>query len=110
MNGSEKRIGSSIYETVKNQVSISEGHQPKQERLIELISSLCKSYQYTSGYRKITALLQKEMKMNHKTVQLIIQPYGLQYRVRKLNSPFNPITLQKTLKTSFLPQSHLKNW
>ncbi|MEI4791459.1 IS3 family transposase, partial [Bacillus sp. FJAT-53060] len=59
-------------------------HQPnpKQQKLVQLISSLCKSHQDTYGYRKITALLQKEMKMNHKTVQRIMQTYGLQCRVK----------------------------
>ncbi|WP_448799907.1 IS3 family transposase [Bacillus pumilus] len=55
---------------------------PKQQILIELTSSVCRSYQYMYGYSKITALLQKEMKMNHKTVQRIMQTYGLQYRVK----------------------------
>ncbi|PIK25565.1 hypothetical protein CTV99_16920 [Bacillus pumilus] len=36
-------------------------------------SSLCEAHQYTYGYRKITAVLRKEMKMNYKTVQRIMQ-------------------------------------
>lgn len=112
----------SIYETVKNQVSISafcqmfelarssfyrwkkQSHQPKQQKLIELISSLCESYQYTYGYRKITALLQKEMKMNHKTVQRIMQTYGLQCRVKMKKRKQDRSTLlhcRKSLKTRF---------
>ncbi len=109
----------SIYETVKNQVSISafcqmfelarssfyrwkkQSHQPKQQKLIELISSLCESYQYTYGYRKITALLQKEMKMNHKTVQRIMQTYGLQCRVKMKKR-------KQTGQPYYIAENHLK--
>lgn len=79
----------SIYDTVKDKVSAfcqmfklarstfyrwkKQGHQPKRQGLIDLISSLCEAHQYTYGYRKITALLRKEMKMNYKTVQRIMQ-------------------------------------
>ncbi|MEI4790672.1 IS3 family transposase [Bacillus sp. FJAT-53060] len=52
-----------------------QGHPTKQQVLIDLISSLCESHQYTYGYRKRTALLQKEIKMNHKTVQRIQQSH-----------------------------------
>ncbi|QRY36295.1 IS3 family transposase [Bacillus sp. PDNC022] len=109
----------SIYETVKNQVSISafcqmfelarssfyrwkkQNHQPKKQKLIELISSLCESYQYTYGYRKITALLQKEMKMNHKTVQRIMQTYGLQCRVKMKKR-------KQTGQPYYIAENHLK--
>ncbi|WP_155762152.1 IS3 family transposase [Bacillus safensis] len=109
----------SIYETVKNQMSISafcqmfelarssfyrwkkQGHQPKQQKLIELISSLCESYQYTYGYRKITAILQKEMKMNHKTVQRIMQTYGLQCRVKVKKR-------KQTGQPYYIAENHLK--
>lgn len=109
----------SIYETVKNQMSISafcqmfelarssfyrwkkQGHQPKQQKLIELISSLCESYQYTYGYRKITAILQKEIKMNHKTVQRIMQTYGLQCRVKVKKR-------KQTGQPYYIAENHLK--
>lgn len=109
----------SIYDTVKDTVSISafcqmfelarstfyrwkkQDHQPKQQVLIDLISSLCESHQYMYGYRKITALLRKEMKMNHKTVQRIMQTYGLQCRVKVKKR-------KQTGQPYYIAENHLK--
>ncbi|OLP62924.1 hypothetical protein BACPU_36240 [Bacillus pumilus] len=109
----------SIYDTVKDKVSISvfchmfelarstfyrwkkQGHQSKQQKLIDLISSLCESHQYTYGYRKITALLRKEMKVNHKTVQRIMQTYGLQCRVKVKKR-------KQTGQPYYIAENHLK--
>lgn len=49
----------------------------------EKIRQLCTLHKFRYGYRKITALLQKEQAINHKRVQRIMQREGLQCRVRR---------------------------
>ncbi|QNH39163.1 IS3 family transposase [Bacillus sp. PAMC26543] len=46
------------------------------------IGTLCREHKYRYGYRKITAILKKEMRINHKTVQRIIQKNQWQCRVK----------------------------
>jgi transposase InsO family protein len=46
------------------------------------ICELCSTHKYRYGYRKITALLRLEMRVNHKRVQSIMQRKGLQCRVK----------------------------
>ncbi|WP_367398350.1 IS3 family transposase [Paenibacillus lautus] len=43
---------------------------------------LCSQHKFRYGYRKITALLRMERKINHKRVQRIMQREGLQCRVK----------------------------
>ncbi|ANS73894.1 tail length tape measure protein [Paenibacillus yonginensis] len=50
--------------------------------LTEKIRQLCAQHKFRYGYRKITALLQKEQSINHKRVQRIMQLEGLQCQVR----------------------------
>jgi transposase InsO family protein len=54
----------------------------KKTDLENKIGLLCKKHQYTYGYRMITGILRKEMIVNHKTVQRIMQTYGWQCRVK----------------------------
>lgn len=49
---------------------------------IELVGALCKKYRFTYGYRKITFLLRKKQRINHKTVQRIMQTYNWNCRVK----------------------------
>ncbi|WP_144473336.1 IS3 family transposase [Bacillus pumilus] len=109
----------SIYDAVKDTVSVSAFCQmfelarstfyrwkkqdllPKQQVLIDLISSLCESHQYTYGYRKITALLRKERRINHKTVQRIMQTYDLQCRVKIKKR-------KQTGQPYYIAENHLK--
>ncbi|WP_095532788.1 IS3 family transposase [Bacillus halotolerans] len=46
------------------------------------IGMLCREHKYRYGYRKITAILKKEMRINHKTVQRIMQKNQWQCRVK----------------------------
>ncbi|MCC2931963.1 IS3 family transposase [Bacillus sp. LBG-1-113] len=46
------------------------------------IGTLCREHKYRYGYRKITAILKKEMRINHKTVQRIMQRNQWQCRVK----------------------------
>jgi putative transposase len=48
----------------------------------EEIRELCIRHKYRYGYRKITALLRKELAINHKRVQRIMQQEHLQCRVK----------------------------
>nr|WP_127510492.1 MULTISPECIES: IS3 family transposase [Paenibacillus] len=50
--------------------------------IVEIIRQRCQEHRFRYGYRKITALLQKEQSINHKRVQRIMQREGLQCRVR----------------------------
>ena len=54
----------------------------KKTDLENKIGSLCKKHHYTYGYRTITGILRKEMLVNHKTIQRIMQTYGWQCRVK----------------------------
>nr|WP_148466497.1 IS3 family transposase [Paenibacillus sp. GM2] len=53
-----------------------------EDHMVEKIRELCIQHKYRYGYRKITALLQREDKVNHKRVQRIMQREGLQCRVK----------------------------
>ena len=53
-----------------------------EDHLVEEIQELCRQYKFRYGYRKITALLRKEQRINHKRVQRIMQCEGLQCRVK----------------------------
>jgi putative transposase len=46
------------------------------------IGTLCRGHKFRYGYRKITALLKREMSINHKAVQRVMQKYGWQCRVK----------------------------
>lgn len=46
------------------------------------IGELCREHKFRYGYRKITALLRQEIRVNHKVVQRIMQKYGWQCRVK----------------------------
>ncbi|KAA6475446.1 IS3 family transposase [Bacillus swezeyi] len=50
-------------------------------RLEKQIGTLCREHKYRYVYRKITAILKKRMRINHKTVQCIIQKNQRQCRV-----------------------------
>ncbi|WP_125461094.1 IS3 family transposase [Paenibacillus ihbetae] len=56
----------------------SKGEDP----IVGKISELCREHKFRYGYRKITALLRREHKVNHKRVQRIMQCEGTQCRVR----------------------------
>lgn len=49
---------------------------------IKMIQQLCKENKFTYGYRKITFLLRKKIKVNHKVVQRIMQKYGWSCKVK----------------------------
>ncbi|WP_412675086.1 IS3 family transposase, partial [Aneurinibacillus aneurinilyticus] len=46
------------------------------------IGELCRSTKFRYGYRKITALLNEEIHVNHKVVQRVMKKYGWQCRVK----------------------------
>ncbi|UQZ45782.1 IS3 family transposase [Bacillus sp. PK3-037] len=46
------------------------------------IGTLCREHKYRYGYRKITAILKKTMRINHKTLQRIMQKNQWQCRVK----------------------------
>ncbi|MDO3662956.1 IS3 family transposase [Bacillus sp. C28GYM-DRY-1] len=46
------------------------------------IGTLCREHKYRYGYRKITAILKTRMRINHKTVQRIMQKNQWQCRVK----------------------------
>lgn len=48
----------------------------------EAVIALCKETKLLYGYRKITALLRREMKISHNTVQKIMQRHNLNCRVK----------------------------
>jgi len=52
------------------------------DSMVEEIRELCVQHKFRYGYRKITALLRKKYKINHKRVQRIMQCEQLQCRVR----------------------------
>ncbi|WP_141680172.1 IS3 family transposase [Bacillus sp. FJAT-26390] len=52
------------------------------DSMVEEIRELCTENKFRYGYRKITALLRKKYKINHKRVQRIMQGEQLQCRVR----------------------------
>lgn len=52
------------------------------DKTVENIRELCVRHKFRYGYRKITALLRREQRINHKRVQRIMQREGLQCRVK----------------------------
>ncbi|HZG81542.1 MAG TPA: IS3 family transposase [Brevibacillus sp.] len=50
--------------------------------IVTRIRKLCLEHKFRYGYRKITALLRREMQVNHKRVQRIMREEGLQCRVK----------------------------
>jgi putative transposase len=46
------------------------------------IGTLCRDNKFRYGYRKITALLNQDIPINHKAVQRVMQKYGWQCRVK----------------------------
>ncbi|WP_194434151.1 IS3 family transposase [Paenibacillus segetis] len=52
------------------------------DKTIENIRGICIRHRFRYGYRKITALLRREQRINHKRVQRIMQREGLQCRVK----------------------------
>ena len=67
--------------------------------IVEKIRQLCEQHKFRYGYRKITALLQREQSINHKRVQRIMQREGLQCRVK--------IKKRKPTGQPALPAEHL---
>ena len=51
-------------------------------KLVKLVKTLCEENKYRYGYRKITYLVNKEIKANKNTVQKIMQKNNLNCRVR----------------------------
>ena len=54
----------------------------EESELVKLVKKLCEKNKYRYGYRKITFLVNKEMKANKNTVQKIMQKYDLNCKVR----------------------------
>lgn len=52
------------------------------DHVVEKVREFCIRHKFRYGYRKITALLREEQRVNHKRVQRIMQREGLQCRVR----------------------------
>ncbi|MGG1369565.1 IS3 family transposase [Priestia megaterium] len=55
----------------------------KKKWMEQQIGEQCQKHKFRYGYRKITALLNRTMKINHKFVQRIMQKYGWQCRVKR---------------------------
>lgn len=51
-------------------------------KLVKLVKTLCEENKYRYGYRKITYLVNKEMKVNKNTVQKIMQKNNMNCRAR----------------------------
>lgn len=68
---------STYYRWKKNHQK--EGSKQSIERRI---GELCRQFKFRYGYRKITAILRKEMSINHKAVQRVMQKYSWQCRVK----------------------------
>ncbi|OZT10593.1 IS3 family transposase [Priestia aryabhattai] len=47
------------------------------------VGEQCRAHKFRYGYRKITAVLKRTMKINHKFVQRTMQKYGWQCRVKR---------------------------
>lgn len=74
----------------------------KRDELSELellIRDLCIEHKYRYGYRKITALVNQTRKINSKTVQRIMQKYGLNCKVRpkKRKSTGQPLNIVENI-------------
>ncbi|WP_116758294.1 IS3 family transposase [Priestia megaterium] len=55
----------------------------KKKWMEQQIGDQCQKHKFRYGYRKITALLNRTMKINHKFVQRVMQKYGWQCRVKR---------------------------
>ncbi|WP_182528374.1 IS3 family transposase [Priestia aryabhattai] len=55
----------------------------KKKWMEQQIGEQCQKHKFRYGYRKITALLNRTMKINHKFVQRVMQKYGWQCRVKR---------------------------
>lgn len=82
-------------------------------KLARIISDIRKDYHYKVGYRTITGVLRKTMKINHKHVQRILQIHGwrctaFSKKTRKYNSyhvqrgKIGPNLLDRNFKTKLL--------
>ena len=71
-------VSSSIYYRWKNKPDLNTSLSHNEEAVIRL----CKETKYLYGYRKITALLRREMQISHNTVQKIMQKHNLNCRVK----------------------------
>ncbi|EAH2163406.1 IS3 family transposase, partial [Listeria monocytogenes] len=59
---------------------LTQNHSKRQ--LEKQVGTLCRKHKYRYGYRKITAILKMRMRINHKTVQRIMQKNQWQCRVK----------------------------
>ena len=66
-------VSSSTYYRWKNKPDLNTSLSHNEEAVIRL----CKETKYLYGYRKITALLRREMQISHNTVQKIMQKHNL---------------------------------
>ena len=71
-------VPSSTYYRWKNNSDLNTSLSVNEEAVIHL----CKETKYLYGYRKITALLKREMQISHNTVQRIMQKHNLNCRVK----------------------------
>ncbi|MFD2087339.1 IS3 family transposase [Brevibacillus brevis] len=71
-------IARSTYYRWKHQMNTQQISNP----IVTRIRELCLAHKFRYGYRKITALLRREMQVNHKRVQRIMREEGLQCRVK----------------------------
>lgn len=55
----------------------------KKKWIEQQIGEQCRTHKFRYGYRKITALLNRTMKINHKFVQRVMQKYGWQCSVKQ---------------------------
>ncbi|WMT29163.1 IS3 family transposase [Bacillus aerius] len=60
--------------------NLTQNHSKRQ--LEKQVGTLCRKHKYRYGYRKITAILKMGMRINHKTVQRIMQKNQWQCRVK----------------------------
>ena len=67
--------------------------------LVKLIKTLCHQNKFRYGYRKITHLVNKEMKANKNTVQRIMQKYDFNCKVRpkRRKSTGQPLKIVKNI-------------
>ncbi|MFS2171120.1 IS3 family transposase [Priestia megaterium] len=71
---------STYYRWQKNE----QREETKRKKWIEQkIGEQCRNHKFRYGYRKITALLNQTMHINHKTVQRVMQKYSWQCRVKR---------------------------
>ncbi|MCM3546931.1 IS3 family transposase, partial [Priestia megaterium] len=71
---------STYYRWQKNE----QREETKRKKWIEQkIGEQCRTHKFRYGYRKMTALLNQTMHINHKTVQRVMQKYSWQCRVKR---------------------------